>query len=170
VLTSAVTYFERDAAGEFLPARDYPARALVSAATHDHVPVAGFWEGRDLEIRRSLGLIADAASLDRARAEREHDRGALVARLQAEGGLIGEPDAASVVRAVHVFLRRTPAAMVADSLDDLALETTPVNVPGTTNRMYPNWSRKMRRPVERIGLPANAPPDATDPAASSHPA
>jgi 4-alpha-glucanotransferase len=153
MLGSAVMYFERDGAGEFLPARDYPARTLVTAGTHDHVPLAGFWAGRDLEIRRTLGLLADDDALQRAREARERDRRALVARLNAEGLQIAVGGDTNVfVDDVHRFLGRTPSAMLGVALDDLALETDPVNVPGTANDRYANWQRKMGRPLEEIAI------------------
>ena len=123
---SAVVYFERDGNGDFLPARDYPAHALVSAGTHDHVPLAGFWAGRN--------------------------RPALVARLVSEGLLPPrvEPGQSEFVNAVHAMLGKTPSALIGVALDDLALETKPVNVPGTTNDQHPNWQRKMGRPLENV--------------------
>ena len=155
LLASAVTYFERDAEGGFLAPARYPVRALVTAGTHDHVPLAGFWSGRDLEIRRAIGVLADDAALVRARAERANDRQALVARLIAEQLLpAGQaPDAVAIVRGVHALLARTPTRMVGAALDDLALETDPVNIPGTTEARYPNWRRKMHRALEDITDP-----------------
>lgn len=152
LLGSAVTYFERDADGGFLAPERYPARALVTAGTHDHVPLAGFWSGRDLEIRRAIGVLADDAALDRARAERASDRRALVARLTTEGLLPAgpAPDAAAIVRGVHALLARTPTRMAGAALDDLALETDPVNIPGTTEARYPNWRRKMHRSLDDL--------------------
>lgn len=160
MLSSAVLYFERDDGGSYLPPEAYPARALVSAGTHDHVPLAGFWTGRDIEIHRAIGLVADDAEYEQVRTDRDRDRAALAAALADERLLTDETDAdpASVVRAVHGFLARTPSAMVGVSLDDLALETVPVNVPGTDNDRYPNWRRKMRLSVEEL--------DETAPAAS----
>lgn len=155
LLASAVTYFERDADGGFLAPARYPVRALVTAGTHDHVPLAGFWSGRDLEIRRAIGVLADDAALARARAERDTDRRALVARLTTERLLPdgSAPDALAIVRGVHALLARTPARMVGAALDDLALETAPVNIPGTTEARYPNWRRKMHRALEDITGP-----------------
>ena len=169
LLGSAVVYFERDHSGAFIPARDYPRRALVSAGTHDHVPLAGFWTGRDLEIRRRLGIIGDDAALDLARQSRERDRQALGDRLHAEGVLPdgARPDVAGFVNAVHVFLGHTPSAMAGAALDDLAGETDPVNVPGTTNDRYPNWQRKMTRTLGQALASATA--NALAAVAASHP-
>lgn len=157
VLASAVVYFERNAGGEFLPAADYPAHALVSIGTHDHVPLAGFLSGRDLEIHRDLGLLADEDERRRALSERDRARQSLLERLEREGvAPAAEAESADVVNAAHAFLGRTPASMVGVALDDLGLETDPVNVPGTNDSHYPNWQRKMRRPLEDIETPAAA--------------
>ncbi|MDE3217341.1 MAG: 4-alpha-glucanotransferase, partial [Gemmatimonadota bacterium] len=147
LLGSAVTYFAYDDEGEFRAARAYPAQALVTAGTHDHVPLAGFWSGRDIEIHRAIGLIQDDRATERARALRARARDALVRRV-AGGAAIA--DAAGFVRAVHAFLGRTPSALVGVALDDLALETDPVNIPGTANDRYPNWQRKMHRTLDQL--------------------
>ena len=150
VLSSRVLYFQRSRRGSFHPAASYSRRALVTATTHDHPPLAGFWSGRDLEIRHDLGLIRSTAELEDARAERARTRVALLRRLRAEG-LPLDPKADSpqaLCRAAHTFLARTPSPFVGVSLDDLSGETEPVNVPGATIAQYPCWSRRMRQTVE----------------------
>ena len=44
----------------------------------------------------------------------------------------------------------TRCRLVAVGLDDLAGETEPVNIPGTDAHQYPNWRRRMRRPMEAV--------------------
>jgi 4-alpha-glucanotransferase len=51
---------------------------------------------------------------------------------------------------VSAFLCRTPAALAALSLDDLAGEREPVNIPGVPLETFPSWSRRMQRPLEEI--------------------
>jgi 4-alpha-glucanotransferase len=146
-----VLYFERDA-GVPRPAARISARALATVETHDLVPLAGFAEGRDLRIRRAVGQIADDAALDAALAERAAECDAWLARLRAEDCLVGEgePDAVALAGAFHCFLARTPAPLVGVSLDDLAGETEPVNVPGVPVEQHRSWSRRMRVPLESI--------------------
>ena len=74
------------------------------------------------------------------------------------GGLGGdeEPDFAALCEAVHGFLARTPAALVAASLDDLAGEREPVNLPGVPMELHRSWSRRMRMPLEALAADPTA--------------
>jgi 4-alpha-glucanotransferase len=153
VLSSKVLYFERNRRGAFKPAERYPRLALATANTHDMPTIAGFWEGRDIEVRSDVGLIASEADAERAREDRETDRAALLRRLRAEK-LIPRgqaPETPAELRgAVHAFLCRTPSQLVGLSLDDLAGEVEPVNVPGVGADKYPSWTRKMRLDLATI--------------------
>lgn len=153
VLSSRVAYFEREPDGAFRPARAYPRLALATANTHDLATLAGFWEGRDVALRRRLGLIAGARAAAAAGAERDRDRELLVARLVDEGLLAGgapPPDDLALRAAVHAFLRRTPSWLVGLSLDDLAGERDPVNLPGVGPADYPSWTRRLAAPLETL--------------------
>jgi 4-alpha-glucanotransferase len=156
VLSSKVLYFERTSGGGFKPQSEYPELSLASANTHDMPTIAGFWSGRDVDLRCSLGLIEASRTAD-AVAEREHEREALVHRLREDGALPLREQVAKdasgvpiIKRAIHDFLCASPAALVALSLDDLGGETEPVNVPGVGADKFPVWSRKMRRTIPEI--------------------
>lgn len=160
ILSSKVLYFERDHHGGFKPAEHYAELALATANTHDMPTIAGFWKGRDIELRRQVGLIADEAAEDVTRRERNEDKRALVRRLH-EAGTLTEaqivddaPDSVAVRAAVHEFLCASPSVLVGLSLDDLAGEVEPVNQPGVGADKYPSWTRKMTVPLE--DLPAKA--------------
>ena len=148
ILGSAVLWFERDERG-FRPAASYPKRVLATVGTHDLAPLAGHRDGTDLALRRRIGLLADDAALAEARAARAGEYAALLDLLRREGLLPpeGEPDETALCAALHGFLARTPAALVAASLDDLAGEREPVNVPGASVERHPSWSRRMDRPL-----------------------
>jgi 4-alpha-glucanotransferase len=155
ILSSRVLYFERTRRGAFRPSARYPARALLTATTHDLPSLAAFWRGHDLTLRRAAGVIPTDARLRALRAERARERAALVRRLVAEGCLVagGPPSSdAALAAAVHAFLCRTPAALVGLWLDDLAGEVEPVNLPGVGPDRFPSWTR-------RLGLALEAMPD-----------
>lgn len=152
VLSSRVLYFEREGAA-FRPPAAYSARALVSANTHDLAPIAGWLEGRDLVLRRRAGGIASDDALAEALARRAADRAALLELLRAEELLPAEgaaPEAGAWIAAIHALLCRTPAPLAGLSLDDLAAETEPVNLPGLPLEAYPSWQRRMTQPLSRL--------------------
>jgi len=156
VLSTRVLYFERDKRGEFRPARRYSKRALVTAHTHDQVPLAGFWSARDLQLRRDVGALGEGGVYDRAVSQRTAECGAIVDALLKEGALEGDAGTfqpSGLSAAVYDFLARTPAPLLGVSLDDLAGETEPVNIPGVPADRYPTWSRRMSMAVE--DLPAH---------------
>jgi 4-alpha-glucanotransferase len=155
VLGSKVVVFEWDHSnGRFRAARDYSRLALTTVNTHDLPPVSGWMQGRDVTLRSELGDLSDQHQLEAARGARAHDRGGVIQILIDEGLLPQwaheSLDAESLVRALHAFVRRTPAALVGLSLDDLALESEPVNIPGVWQDRYPSWSRRMREPLEQL--------------------
>lgn len=101
VLSYRVLYFERDEEGGFAPPSAYPARALVTATTHDLPTLRGWWGERDLDWRERLDLYRDPEAAAVARADRARDRAALLERLRAEGTIGGgEPDEEELVEAV----------------------------------------------------------------------
>lgn len=152
VLASRVMLFERERDGAFRSARSYEPLALATADTHDMATLAGFWQERDIELGREVGLMTTDADERAARAARGRDRRALLARLAADGALDGraEPTGAELRGAVHRFLCSTPALLVGISLDDVAGEVEPVNIPGIGADRYPSWTRRMRAPLESL--------------------
>jgi 4-alpha-glucanotransferase len=153
ILSWRVLYFERSGRG-FRPSRTYSRRALVTANTHDLPPLAGFVQGRDLELRRQTGAIESDLALAEAQSERRKWCRALAQRLRAEA-ILGDgealPPPPRLCAAVSAFLCRTPAPLVGIALDDLVGETEPVNLPGTKQDRFPSWRRRMALPVEGLG-------------------
>jgi 4-alpha-glucanotransferase len=115
------------------------------------VPIAGFWSGRDIELRRGVGLI-DPGNERRALDQRDIDREELLDLLANERILArGVPHSPAQLRgAVHAFVCRTPSQLAGLALDDLAGETEPVNVPGVGQAQFPSWTRKMTESLEVI--------------------
>ena len=141
VLSSKVLYFERvddDPEQPMLPSTDYPEMALVSVATHDLPTAAGWWADEEIRIQTELGLFGDATTPDQQTARKAGERADMVALLRSEG-LVG-PDAGDeeLIVAMHAFIARTPALLVATSLADALGDRRQPNMPGTVDE-YPNW-------------------------------
>ena len=124
------------------------ALSLATANTHDMPTIAGFWAGRDIERAPRARSHCERRRGSRARAERDRDRGALLGRLEQEQILpqvrrraLPQSCAAPCTR----FLCRTPAQLVGLSLDDLAGEVEPVNVPGRRTRQVRELDAKDAR-------------------------
>ncbi|MFQ5692085.1 MAG: 4-alpha-glucanotransferase, partial [Nitrospinota bacterium] len=153
VLSCRLLCFERTRRGDFKPAARISGRALVTVNNHDLPPLAGYWRGEDLAVRRETGHIAGEDSLREAETHRLKWRRALLKRLRAEGVLPGNfdpDDAPALCAAVHAYLCRTRAPLVGLSLDDLAGETEAVNLPGVPQERFRGWSRRMRRVLEDL--------------------
>jgi 4-alpha-glucanotransferase len=160
LLSSRVLYFEREDGGGFKPQSAYPEMALASVNTHDMPTIAGFWAGRDIELRRSLGLVAESDCAGAA-AQRDHEKRKLLDRLREDAALplhehpsLDGAGVATVKKGLHDFLCSSGSALVALSLDDLGDELEPINVPGVAMDQYPCWSRKMHRTIPEIAATA----------------
>jgi len=144
--------FERDASG-FTPPGAWPRPAMACVATHDLPPLAGWWDGVDIDERLDLGLMTpDEAQA--ARAVRADDRRALLDALAHEG--LSPPSAEArgpltpaLAAAIHAFIAASAAALAVAQVEDLAGERMAVNLPGT-DRERPNWRRRIAAPLEGL--------------------
>ena len=148
ILSSSVFVFERRGPAFPTPSQ-LSSRALASIGTHDLAPLAGYVAGRDLELQRLAGTLASQTDLEEAQAERNGERTALEDRLRAEG-LVGEgePSPQAFRRGLNELLGRSPAALVGISLDDVAGEREPINLPGIPIDVHPSWTRRMTTPLD----------------------
>jgi 4-alpha-glucanotransferase len=141
--------------GRFRRPDEYVKDALATPATHDMPTLRSYWEGRDIELRRRLNLYPSAEIEHRVVAERAHDRELLLAALREQGlnppqpSTPFEPFTPKLANALHLYLARSPTAMVALQIEDLLGLVDPVNVPGT-HQEYPNWQRKLDADIEDI--------------------
>ena len=148
IISSRLLYFERSRRGTVKPAAGITNRALLCVHNHDLPPLAGYWSGADLRIRRKDGQFETNEAQDEARIDRLKWKQALLRRLRAEGlwSDVMDPNSfEDVFTSVHNFLCKTRAPIIGISLDDLARESSPVNLPGVPPERYGNWSRKMSR-------------------------
>lgn len=141
--------FERDGAAFLAPSR-YPARALACVSTHDIAPIAGWWEGADIDERRGLGLL-DATQADDARQERAADKGALLDAMAQAGETASwtaeSPFSAQLAAAIYAFVAAGPSRIVMLQMEDLVGERVGVNLPGT-DRERPNWRTRLGATLE----------------------
>jgi 4-alpha-glucanotransferase len=138
--------------GRFRRPEEYVRCALATATTHDMPTLRSYWEGRDIDLRRRLHLYPNAETEAAVVSERERDRESLLAALRDQGlnaappGPV-EPFTADLASALHLYLARSQAQLIAVQIEDLLGMTDPVNVPGT-DREYPNWQRKLCADLE----------------------
>lgn len=144
-----VLWFERDD-DAFAPPRDWTTEAAAMTSTHDLPTVAGWWRGRDLEVRAECGLLKDSAREQSARSKERKALWNAFQSAQVDPGDLPEIEAGSrVANAAVKFMAATPSRLALLPLEDaLAMEDQP-NLPGTTDK-YPNWRR--RYPGEAAAL------------------
>ena len=138
ILSYRVLLFERQQSGDFKPPAEYPADSLVTATTHDLPTLAGYWEGRDLALRRELGLYPSEEVRQAQVGARAQDRARLLRALEREGLL---PEGASVDPAslpqmtralmlkIHAFLARSRARVLVVQPEDVLQLREQVNLP-----------------------------------------
>ncbi len=147
-----VLLFEKTA-GRFRRPDEFVRHALAAATTHDLPTLRGYWEARDIELRRRLGLFPSAEIESDIVRERDCDREMLLEALREQGLNPAHPRAplepytAELGHALHLYLARSSTALVALHIEDLLGMTDPVNVPGT-DAEYPNWQRKLTASIE----------------------
>jgi 4-alpha-glucanotransferase len=147
-----VLLFEK-ISGRFRRPDEYERHALAAVTTHDLPTLRGYWEARDIELRRRLNLFPSAEIDSDIARERDHDREMLLIALREQGIEPAHPSAPlepytdELGQALHLYLARSTAALVALQIDDLLGMIDPVNVPGTFAE-YPNWQRKVTASIE----------------------
>jgi len=59
-------------------------------------------------------------------------------------------DSQALGRSLAKLVGRSPAPLVAVSLDDVAGEREPINLPGIPIDVHPSWARRMSTPLETL--------------------
>jgi len=147
-----VVLFEQKG-GEFVAPSEYTRYALAAVTTHDLPTLHGWWSGHDIDLWEKLGFYAEPSIGERRRAERQLERERLLRALCREN-LWAAADvvpeySAELGRAVHVYLGKSPTALVTVQLEDMIGMLDPVNVPGTSSE-YSNWTRRMTASAAEI--------------------
>lgn len=159
MLSFRLLYFERYYPDpNFKRPEQYPDMAIAAVTTHDLPTLAGFWLGRDIDVKEQLRLFPHPEHIGRYREDRRHDRTRLVRALKERGLLPHDfpeaPDDLPVMTpeialAVHAYLARTPSRMLSVMLDDLMGLVSQQNLPGTVNQ-HPNWVQKTAWKLEEV--------------------
>jgi 4-alpha-glucanotransferase len=154
-----VLLFEKEG-GRFRRPDEFVRRALATVTTHDMPTMRAFWEGRDVDLRQRLKLYPSVEIEQEVQRERDRDRVALLTALREQGLEPQSPASPSelfspqLAHALHLYLARSTASLVALQIEDLLGMVDPVNVPGT-DREYPNWQRKLTEDIEDMAVRAD---------------
>ncbi len=157
VLSYRPLFFAREDNGDFLMPARFPDQALVCIGTHDLPTLRGFWLGQDLAARAALGLFPSEELRASLAAGRAQDRPRLLQALSREGllpaGMTADaqtlPDVSfELAVAVHRYLARSPAGVMAVQPEDVFGVIEQANLPGSINE-HPNWRRKLPLELER---------------------
>lgn len=153
VLGMRVMWFERDAAGDYIPPAQWKRQAVAMTGTHDLPTIAGWWQGRDIDWTWALGRSSEHASEAHAREERTGERkevwDAFVASRSTAGPLPDIDDPGPVLDAALTHIGETPCDLALVPLEDIAGLVEQPNLPGTTDE-HPNWRRRMPATTEDL--------------------
>lgn len=153
LLGLAVLQFEREG-DRFTPPAEWRPGAVAVTTTHDLPTAAGWWAGRDIGWRASLGWADEG----REREARGRDRAALWDACRRTGAAEGDPpaeeDARAAAAAAIAQVSSGSAPLVLVAAEDALAETEAPNLPGTVTE-HPNWRRRL--PAEPAESPLLAP-------------
>ena len=145
-----VLWFERDAKTGFVPPRGWGNTDVAMTSTHDLPTVAGWWTGRDIDIRHEHGRLGEGVDPNTVRHEREQDRPRLwdaFVREHVGDGPIPQPDETDrVVDAAVRYIARTEVPLSLIPIEDLLGQADQPNLPGTVTE-HPNWRRRLPMPA-----------------------
>ncbi|MFA9566268.1 MAG: 4-alpha-glucanotransferase, partial [Acidimicrobiales bacterium] len=123
---------------------DATRAALIN--THDTPSLAGWVDQVDIDERLRVGLLDEAgATIERA------NRAESVARLERVLNVPSDP-AGPFLDAVLEWLGSSESPLVSVALEDLWLESRPVNIPGTASDQRPNWRRPWARLLDDVAV------------------
>ncbi len=158
VFSYRVFYFERDRDNRFRPPQDYPRKAVAAVTTHDLPTLTGFWQGRDVELKRTLNLYPQPDQADTDALARIKDRLALVQALRSLGLLpagfrpkphLGKSCPQEVRFGVLEYLAQSAAALLEVRLEEIFGLADQQNLPGT-QKEHPNWRLKFPLTVKQM--------------------
>ncbi|MBF0252148.1 MAG: 4-alpha-glucanotransferase, partial [Alphaproteobacteria bacterium] len=158
ILSYRLMHFQRYANGLYFRPDRFPRLSLAMPGSHDMPTIAGFWTERDLHVQKDIGLLSGNEAFDKMCTDRQRDREMMVAALQDQGLVddafphgadLADEELKILIVAVHRFLARSPAALMMINLDDAAVSSDQVNVPGTVDE-HPNWRHRLHIAIETL--------------------
>ncbi len=153
-----VLLFERNWDGWYRP-EWYPHNAVAMTTTHDTATFAGWWRGRDIEVRAQCDQLAPGQTREDAREERANERSTIERAFVESGVAIPGQDSLAadhteMVTSAIGFIAQSSSQFVLIPVEDLSGEIEQPNLPGTIDE-HPNWRRRYP-PVEDLMADINA--------------
>ncbi len=149
VLGMRVLWFEQDG-DRYRPPRTWSPGAAAMTSTHDLPTVCGWWEGRDIDWRARIGLVANPAQ---AHQDRQRDRAALWQAMCDSGAATGEPpppdEGARAADAACAHVAGAACTLALLPLEDILASEEQPNLPGTRDE-HPNWRRRSDGPAATL--------------------
>ena len=138
----------------FTNPRAWTAAAAAMTSTHDLATVAGWWAGRDLQWRGSLGISGGSENHVREQQERIEDRKTLWSAMEFSGAAFGHPpapeDADSIVDAATRHIATAACDLIILPIEDALALTEQPNLPSTMDEQHPNWRRRLDGPAATL--------------------
>ncbi len=161
MLSYRLFYFERNYPDpSFKAPEQYPSMALCAITTHDLPTIYGYWAGRDIEVKKQLGIYADEEAWKNDVIWRERDKRLILSALKAQriipDDFPEDPQAIphmthELCIAIYRYLAKSPCRLLLVSLDDIIGTLDQQNLPGTVDS-HPNWMQKYPYSLEDILL------------------
>lgn len=138
ILGTSVLWFEKEEGGQILAAENYRRDILAAVNTHDLPPTLGYLAGVHTALRSDLGLLVREVSEEKTEDQRQID--AVRETLVQSGCLDRQNEHVEweVMKALHRYIAKSPARLLAVSLMDVVGQKMPQNLPGT-HLEYANW-------------------------------
>lgn len=159
IFSYKVFYFEKDHERYKSP-EEYLDTAAVAVSTHDLPTLSGFWQGQDIAVRTDLDLYPNSELRERQIKDRVLERMNILTLLEQRGlqpesvnaGPLSTPVMTpELSAAIHRLVSQTNSKVFMVQFEDMLQQVDQINLPGTTDPVYPCWKRKITIPVEEYG-------------------
>ena len=143
-----IALIERDSDGQITPRDNMRELSVTAFSNHDFPTLAGFWIGEDFAWRERLAIGDDPDTLRWEKDRRGADKAEFLRRIDWPESKDSDMNA-TLMAGLQAWLAASPALAFAVQFDDVLLETSQPNVPGTTDEQ-PNWRRRAKLSLEAV--------------------